>query len=154
MAEPPFTTADFHNVAHKQLINAVAEALADTKLGWEQVAPFLEAARRVCRDDFREGAQIRFHAVRADGEELVEAEEAFLGIAVADRDDGVEWLSETFWVSDIALAERDTDQVRRIAAALERSLARINAWLAEQREGGPDSPSEPPADSAKGDSQR
>lgn len=153
MAEPPFTTGDFHHVAHKQIVNAVQEALADAKLGWDQVAPFLEAARRVCRDDFREGARIRFHTVRPEGEEWVDAEEAFLGIAVADRDDGSEWLSETWWVSDIALADGDPEQARRIVAALERSIARIRARLAEQeeREGGPDARSEPSSD---GDSRK
>ena len=146
MADPPFTTADFHNVAHKQIFNAVSEALADTKLGWDQVAPFLEAARKVCRDDFRAGARIRFHTLRPDGDGWVEADEAFLGIAVADRDDGAEWLSETWWVSDIALADDDPEQIRRVAAALERSLAKVNAWLAEQAKEGPGEAPEPPSE--------
>ena len=136
MAEPPFTTADFHNLAHKHLINAVHQALADSKLDWQTVAPFLEAARRVCRDDFRRAARIRFHSVRAEGDDWVEAEEAYLGIAVADRDDGSEWLAETFWVSDIALADGDPEQARRVVAALERSIARIRARLAEQEQAG------------------
>ena len=146
MAEPPFTTADFHNAAHKHLINAVHQALVETKLDWQTVAPFLEAARRICRDEFRDGARIRFHTVRAEGDDWVEAEEAYLGIAVADRDQGSDWLAETYWVSDIALADGDRAQALQIVAALERSIARIKARLAEQQEGGPDAPSEPPSE--------
>lgn len=147
MAEPPFTTGDFHTVAHKQIVNAVYEALVDAKLDWETVAPLLEAARRVCRADFREAARIRFHAVRAEGDDWVEAEEAYLGIAVADRDDGSEWLAETWWVSDIALADGDPEQARQVVAALERSIARINARLAElEKEEGPDASLEPPSE--------
>ena len=140
-----FTSADFHSVVQKQIYNAVADTLATAKLDWELVLPFVEAARAFCRGDFEEGARLRFHTVRAEGEQWVEAEEAFLGISVADRDDGEEWLSATWWVSEIALADGDPEQVRRVAAALERSLAKINAWLAAQEEGGADA-SEPPSE--------
>lgn len=151
MADEPFTTADFHTVVHKQILNAVTDTLAAGKLDWELVVPFLDAAREICRSDFRDGAQVRLHTVRADGEQWVEAEEAFLGIAVAGRDDGEAWLSETYWLSEIALADRDPDEVRRIAAALERSLGKINAWLAEQEKGG-SAAAEPPSEGG-GDSQ-
>jgi len=150
MAEENFTSADFHNVVHKQIVNAVTDTLAAGKLDWELIAPFLDAARSICRADFEEAARIAFHTVRAEGEDWVEAEEAFLGIAVAGRDDGEEWLSQTYWVSDVALADRDPEQVRRVAAALGRSLAKINAWLAEQEEGGP-ARAEPPSE-GEGDS--
>ena len=144
MPESPFTTAEFHNVVQKQIVHAVYETLAGGKLDWDLIVPFLDAAREICRNDFREASRIRLHTVRAEGEDWVEAEEAYLGIAVADRDDGQDWLSETYWISDSALADRDPEQVRRIAAALERSLGKINAWLAEQeKKGGPDE-SEPP----------
>jgi hypothetical protein len=138
MAEQSFTSGDFHNVVHKQIVNAVYETLAETKLEWELIAPFLDAARAICRSEFEEAARIAFHSVRAEGEQWVEAEEAFLGIAVADRDTGEEWLAQTYWVSDIVLASGDAAQVRRTAAALERSLAKINGWLAEQEKGGSD----------------
>lgn len=137
MAEDRFDTADFHNVVQKQILNAVADTLAAGKLDWELIAPFLDAARQICRSDFREAGRIRLHTVRAEGEQWVEAEEAFLGIAVAGRDDGEEWLTETYWLSDIALADRDPEQVRRVAAALERSLAKVRLWLAEQEKQGP-----------------
>lgn len=137
MAEESFTAADFHNLVHKQIVNAVSATLAQDKLDWALVAPFLEAARAICRGDFQEAAQIRFHSVRAEGEQWVEAEEAFLGIAVADRDGGELWLSETYWVSDIALAGRDPEQARRTIAAVERSLAKAKAWLAEQENPSP-----------------
>ena len=136
MPDSPFTTAEFHNVVQKQILHAVYETLAAGKLDWDLIVPFLDAARDICRAAFQGGARIRLHTVRAEGEDWVEAEEAFLGIAVAGRDDGEQWLSETYWLSDIALADREPERVRRIAAALERSLAKINAWLAEQDEGG------------------
>lgn len=136
MAEQSFTSGDFHNVVHKQIVNAVYETLADTKLEWDLIAPFLDAARAICRSEFEESARIAFHSVRAEGEQWVEAEEAFLGIAVADRDNGEEWLAQTYWVSDIVLAGGDAAQARRTAAALERSLAKINSWLSEQEKGG------------------
>lgn len=147
MADSTLTAAEFHIVAHKQVLNAVTDTIAAGKLDWAVVAPMLAAARNVCRGDFQEGARIRFHTVKAEGEEWIDAEEAFLGIAVADRETGEDWLSETWWVSDIALADRDPEQVRKVAAALERSLAKVRDWLAEHEEGGPNE-SEPPSDPA------
>ncbi len=144
MADSSFTSAEFHNVVQKQIVNAVYETLVDGKMDWELIVPFLDAAREICRSEFRESSRIRLHTVRAEGEDWVEAEEAYLGIAVADRDTGQDWLTETYWISDIALADRDPEQARRVVAALERSLAKINAWLAEQEKGGPEEPSEPP----------
>ena len=131
-----FGSAEFHNVVQKNVLNAVYESLIDNKLEWSLVAPFLVAGRDICRADFEEGAEIRIHAVRADGDAWVEAEEAYLGISVADRDDGSEWLSETYWLSELAVAEDDPEQVRAIVGALERSIAKINAWLAEKEAGG------------------
>ena len=130
-----FTSADFHNAIQKQIVNAVYDQLANGKLDWEVIRPFLATARELCRSDFREAGKIRLHTVRAEGEEWIDAEEAFLGIAVPDRDSGEEWLAETYWLSDIALAEQDPEQARRIVAAIERSLTKINAWLAEQEKG-------------------
>ena len=92
---PALTVGDFHTVAQKQIMNAVFAALAEGKMEWPTIAPFLDTAREVCAGDFRENARIRLHTTRAEGETWVEAEEAFLGISVADRDDGAEWLSET-----------------------------------------------------------
>jgi len=132
MTDSRFTAADFHNVVQKQILNAVYESLAAGKMDWELIAPFLDTAREICRRDFQEAARIRLHTVRAEGDDWVDAEEVFLGIAVADRDSGEEWLTETYWLSDIALADGDPAEARRIVAALERSIARINAWLAEQ----------------------
>ena len=134
MSDSPFTSADFHNLVHKQVLNLVHETLAESKLDWSLVAPFLESARAISRADFQEAGQIRLHTVRAEGEQWVEAEEAYLGIAVADRDSGDTWLSETYWLSDIALAEKDPEQVRRIVAALGRSIAKLEAWLSSQDE--------------------
>jgi hypothetical protein len=114
----------------------VFETMAEGKLDWQLIAPFLDAARSICRADFRQGAQIRLHSIRTDGEQWQEAEEAFLGIAIRDRDDGQPWLSETYWVSDIVMADRDREQARRTVAALERSIAKVRSWLAEEEEGG------------------
>jgi hypothetical protein len=140
MPEEDFTSSDFHHVVQKQLLNAVHETLASAKLDWALAAPFLEAARALCRADFRRAASIRLHTVRAEGDAWVDADEAYLGIAVADRDDGREWLSETWWLSDIAKAEQDPEQVRRIIAALGRTIAKLEAWIEEQAEEGPAEP--------------
>jgi hypothetical protein len=128
----PLTTADFHTVAQKQILNAVFAVLADSKMDWALIAPFLETAREICLGDFEETGRVRLHVLRAEGDTWVDAEEAFLGISVSDRDDGAEWLSETYWLSDIATADGDPAQVRAIAQGLERSLAKINAWLADK----------------------
>lgn len=141
--EGPYTSDHFHVVTHKLIINAVHEALSDTKLDWDLVAPFLESAREMAQADFDE-AEIRIHTVRAEGEQWVEAEEAYLGISVADRDSGEEWLSETRWLSDLATAEDDPEQVRRIIAALERSIAKMREWIA-QKEAGGEAEAAPPA---------
>lgn len=125
------TTADFHNIAQKQIMNAVFAVLADNKMDWALVAPFLESARELVRGDFAT-AELKLHTVRAEGETWVDAEEAYLGLSVADRDDGAEWLAESWWLSEIALADGDPVEVRRIVAAIERSLDKINAWLADK----------------------
>lgn len=125
------TTADYHNVAQKQVMNAVFAVLADNKMDWALVAPFLESARELVRGDFA-AARLRLHTVRAEGETWVEAEEAYLGLTVSDRDDGAEWLAETWWLSEVALADGDPAEARRIVAAIGRSLDKINAWLADK----------------------
>lgn len=129
--ETLLTTADYHNIAQKQIMNAVFAVLADNKMDWALVAPFLESARELVRGDFAT-AHLRVHTLRAEGETWVDAEEAYLGLSVTDRDDGAEWLAETWWLSEIALAEGDPAEVHRIAAAIQRSLDRINAWLADK----------------------
>ena len=149
MADSSFTSADFHSVVHKQIVQAVYETLVDGKIAWDLVVPFLDTAREICRSDFEEASRIRLHSLRAEGDDWIEAEEAYLGIAVADRDTGQDWLSETYWLSDIVLADGKPEQVRQTVAALQRSLAKIKAWLAEreqaeQEKGGSDD-SEPPS---------
>lgn len=143
----PYTSRHFHLVTHKLIANAVSETLADAKLDWDLIQPFLESAREMAYGDFEEG-QIRIHTVRAEGDQWVEAEEAYLGISVADRDSGEEWLSETRWLSELAIAEDDPDQVRRIIGALERSIEKMRGWIAEREAGGV-APT-PPADDAAG----
>jgi len=64
---------------------------------------------------------------------------------VADRDDGLEWLSETWWLSDIATADKDRVQVEAIVAGLERTIAKLRAWLDE---GGGAPEGTPPAEPA------
>jgi hypothetical protein len=130
-----YTTGEFHNVVQKQIVNAVYETLVETKLHWELVEPFLDAARQVCRGDFRRTARIELHGT-AEGEEgWTDAEEAYLSLSVADQDDGREWLSETWWLSDLVLAGSDPERVREAARALERTVGRLDAWLAEQEKG-------------------
>ncbi|MGQ0560123.1 MAG: hypothetical protein ACT4OE_11185 [Sphingosinicella sp.] len=129
MADPPFTTGDFHTVAQKQLLNALYETLTRDKLDWKLIAPMVETARQLARSEFQHGARVRFHTLKAEGDDWVESEEAFLGIAVADPESGEDWLTETFWVSDIALAAGDAGEAEKIIAALERSIKRIREKL-------------------------
>lgn len=130
--EAGYTTSEFHNVVQKQIINATYETLVETKLHWELIEPFLRAARDVCRGDFRRTGRLEVHGVVAEGEGWSDAEEAYLSLSIADQDDGREWLSETWWLSDLVLAGGDPQRVREAARALERSVARLDAWLAEQ----------------------
>ncbi|WP_395613488.1 hypothetical protein [Allosphingosinicella sp.] len=129
----PLTTSDFHGIAQKQILNAVFAVLSDAKMGWETVEPFLAAARDVVLGDIEETAQVRLHTVQQDEQGgWVEAEEAYLGISVSDRDTGEEWLSDTWWLSELAIAEDDPEQVRAIIRALERTSAKLNKWLADK----------------------
>jgi hypothetical protein len=135
------TAGDFHNIAQKQIMNAVFATLSEAKMPWNLVQPFLEAAREVCAGDFAENGHITLHTMRAEGETWVEAEEAFLGIAVADRETGADWLAETYWLSDVATAGANREDVKAVIAGLERTIAKLNLWL---ENGGP-APAEPPA---------
>src|SRR5436305_15087081 len=128
--DSPLTVGDFHMVAQKQILNAVFATLAETKMPWNLVEPFLETARAVCAGDFVENGRIRIHTQRAEGEDWVDAEEAFLGISVADREDGEEWLAETYWLSDLATADGNRAEVEAVVAALERTIAKLREWLA------------------------
>lgn len=148
MTDSTLTSAEYHNVAQKQILNAAFAVLADTKMDWALIEPFLDAAREVCRGDFLATARIRLHTVRAEGDQWVEAEEAFLGLTASDRDDGSQWLNETWWLSDVATADGDPEQVRAIVGALERSVAKLNAWLEDKAKGGP-AEAEPPSDPAQ-----
>jgi hypothetical protein len=131
-SDPPFTTGDFHNVVQKEIAAAVGDMLASSKFDWDLIVPFLDTARDLVVSDFRHGnARIRIHGVRADGDQVVEAEEAYLAIGVVDPDDGTEWMSETWWLSDILRADNDPDQVRIAMNAMGRTMAKLNAWLAE-----------------------
>ena len=149
MDEEPYTSAEFHNDVHKQVVNAVSDALSTMKFDWPQVAPFLEAGRAICRDDVRLNGRFAIHGLEYRGTELVEADEAFLSISVRDREDDSEWLSQTYWLSDIALADQDPERVRNAAAAIERTAAKLRQWLADreatgQAEAG-EAPEAPPA---------
>ncbi|HMG47687.1 MAG TPA: hypothetical protein VK614_09535 [Allosphingosinicella sp.] len=128
------TAGDFHTIAQKQIMNAVFATLSEAKMPWNLVAPFLEAAREVCAGDFAENGRITLHTMRAEGETWVEAEEAFLGIAVADRETGEDWLAETYWLSDVATAGANREDVQAVIAGLERTIAKLNLWL---ENGGP-----------------
>lgn len=133
---PPFTSAEFHDAVQQQLVNAAIATLAETKLEWSQVTPFLDAGRALCRDDVRLNGRLAIQGQEYDGPDLVEAEEAYLSLSVRDREDGIEWLSQSWWLSDIALAGEDPDQVRTAIAAMERSLAKLRQWLAEREAAG------------------
>lgn len=133
----PLTVGDFHNIAQKQILNATFSVLSETKMDWNLVEPFLQAARDVLLGDIEETAQVRLHTVQQVDGQWVEADEAYLGISVSDREQGEEWLSDTYWLSEIATAEDDPEQVRAIVRALERSIAKLNLWLADKPPGQP-----------------
>jgi hypothetical protein len=133
MDEQPYTSADFQDDVHRQLVAATLATLSDNKLSPSQVAPFLDAARALCRDDVRLNGRLAVHGVEFQGADLVDADEAYLSLSVRDRDEGAEWLSQTYWLSDLALADQDLGRVRGTIAALERSIARLKDWL-EARE--------------------
>lgn len=140
------TAADFHGLAQKQIMNAVFATLADSKMQWNLIVPMLEAARAVCAADFEE-AQVRLHTMRGEGTGWVEAEEAFLGISVADRETGEAWLSETWWLSDIATQDASREEVEAVIAALERTTGKLREWLATGgKKAGDSAETEPPAE--------
>jgi hypothetical protein len=146
--DSPLTVGDFHHVAQKQILNAVFATLAESKMQWNLIAPFLEAGRAVCAGDFVHAARIRIHTQRAEGDSWVEAEEAYLGISVSDREDGGEWLSETYWLSDLATADGDRTEVEAVIAGLERTIAKLREWLANGGTGG-SVETEPPPEEPK-----
>jgi hypothetical protein len=146
--DSPLTVADFHTVAQKQILNAVFATLAESKMPWNVIEPFLETGRAVCIGDFAETARIRIHTQRAEGDSWVEAEEAFLGISVSDREDGEEWLSETYWLSDLATADGDRTEVEAVIAGLERTIGKLREWLANGGSGG-SVETEPPPEEPK-----
>ena len=131
---PPYTSANFHNDVQHQLVTAAVDALSQTKLEWHQVAPLLKAARAMCSADIR-GARVALQGLEYEGAELVPAEEAYLSMAVRDREDGTEWLSQTWWLSDLALADEDPDRIRCVISAMERSIDKLKEWLSEKSEG-------------------
>ena len=135
--EGPLSLGDFHQIAQKQIPNAVFAVLAESKMDWHLVEPFLAAARDVLLGDIEETAQVRLHTVQQVDGNWVEADEAYLGISVSDREQGDEWLSDTWWLSEIATAEDDPEQVRAIVRALERTIAKLNLWLADKPPGNP-----------------
>ena len=142
--DSPLTVGDFHTVAQKQILNAVFATLAESKMSWNLVEPFLETGRAVCVGDFTENARIRIHTQRAEGEAWVEAEEAFLGISVSDREDGEEWLSETYWLSDLAIADGNPAEVEAVIAGLERTIVKLRDWLSHGGSGGSVATEPPP----------
>jgi hypothetical protein len=148
------TASDFHGLAQKQIMNAVFATLAESKMQWSLIEPFLESARAVCEGDFAQ-ARVSLHTTRGEGDGWVEAEEAFLGISVADRESGEEWLSETWWLSDIATQDSNREEVEAVIAALERTIAKLREWVKSggtKKTGGPEDPEPPAEDSAESDS--
>ena len=134
--DSPLTVSDFHQIAQKQIMNAVFATLAESKMQWNLVEPFLEAGRGICAGDFIENARIRIHTQRAEGDGWVEAEEAYLGISVSDREEGAEWLSETYWLSDLAIADGNRTEVEAVIAGLERTISKLREWLSNGGSGG------------------
>lgn len=132
--KPPYTSSHFHDDVQRQLVNTAIATLSETKLEWGQIAPFLAAGRAMCRDDIRLNSRLTLHGQEYDGAELVPAEEAYLSMSVRDREDGTEWLSQTWWLSDLAVAHDNPDRVQAAIAALERSIEKLREWLSSNGE--------------------
>jgi hypothetical protein len=86
----------------------------------------------VCADDLRAGG-VGLHALAERDGEWIDAEEAFVSVAALDRDEGGEWYCETYWLSDLVTAEGDPDHARAAIRGLERTIARLNAWLEAEK---------------------
>jgi hypothetical protein len=125
-----YSTAEFHNVIQKHIVGATYDMMVESKFPWELVEPFLRASRDMFRGDFERTGRLGIHGVTADGDSWIDAEEAYVSLSVADQDDGREWLSETWWLSDLVLAEAEPQRVREAARALNRTVAKLDAWLA------------------------
>lgn len=132
MEQPPYTIADFHHVVRKQLASAASAALADSKMRPSEFDAILYAARSLCRDEIEREGRLALHGLESDGAALVNAEEAYLSISAGDLKGDGEWLSLTYWLSDLALADRDPERVRAVVAAIEQSLRKIRTWLEAQ----------------------
>lgn len=132
MDQPTYSRDQFLADVQKQLVSTAIGALSGAQLQWSQVAPLLSAARLICRDDVRLNGRVALHGVEYQGAELAASEEAYLSLSARDRDDGEEWLSHSYWLSDLALADEDPDRVRAAVAAIERSLDKLRDWLAAQ----------------------
>lgn len=130
-----YTSSDFHNVVQKHIVNATYETLIEAKLHWELIEPFLRAGREICRGDFKRTGRVGIHGAEAEGDGWAQAEEAYVSLSIADQDDGREWLSETWWLSDLVLAETNPARVREAARALERTVAKLDLWLEANAEG-------------------
>lgn len=137
MTDRPFTAAEFHQAAGKQLSEAASTILSEARIDWSIVAPFLDAARAVCRSDLLDGGRIEVHGLQNMDGGLADSEEAYLALAVADRVSGTEWLSATYWLSDLALAGGDVGRVRGTVRALHRTIAKLNEWLEAQPDQAP-----------------
>jgi hypothetical protein len=137
MDQPIYTHQRFIADAQKQLVNVALATLSDRTLDWAQVAPFLDAARALCREEFGRAGTLAIHGTEYLDGNLVPAEEAYLSISVRDGENETEWLAQTHWLSDLALADQDPDRVRNAIAALEASLEKLRAWLAEQETAAP-----------------
>jgi hypothetical protein len=133
MEPPPYTLADFHHVVRKQLATAASSALADAKMRDSELDAILYSARALTAGELERDARLSLHGLDLgeDGE-LAPAEEAYLSVSAGGEHGEGEWLSLSYWLSDLALADRDPERVRATIAAIERSLAKLNAWLAEQ----------------------
>jgi hypothetical protein len=132
-------SARFHTLAQAQIARLVGDLLARSKLGWDEVRPLLEAARAVCRAELEADGSLSLHAVQdaADGA-LAPADEAYVSLAVRDRDEGTDWAQRSWWLSDLITAGGDPELVREALAGVERSLARARAWLEAQEQGSGD----------------
>lgn len=133
MEPPPYSLADFHHVVRKQLATAASAALADAKMRDSELDAILYSARALTAGELEQSARLALHGLDlGEDEALAPSDEAYLSVSAGGENGEAEWLSLSYWLSDLALADRDPERVRATVGAIERSLAKLNAWLAEQ----------------------
>lgn len=130
--EPYYSIADFQNDARQRLATIAASAMAEHRIADGELKALIEAARNLCRDELIRNGRFALHGLDQDADGVVPSDEAYLSLAAAGPGEGRDWVSLTFWLSELALADRDPGRVRGVIAAIDRTQEKLRAWLAAE----------------------